>query len=113
MVWAAGLGVRTLFLLPTGASACLGKNGRYRRLPLRITRRNYVNRLGTWNVSGMKDTTKREEVVDIFREGKFELLALTETKLEGKGEVSWSEVNVINAGVQEMKELGKGWPSSC
>ena len=31
---------------------------------------------------------KREVVVDIFKEGKFELLALTETKLKGKGEVS-------------------------
>ena len=27
---------------------------------------------------------KREEGVDVFREGKFELLALTETKLKGK-----------------------------
>ena len=31
------------------------------------------------------------------------MLALTETKLKGKGEVSWSGVNVIIAGVQEME----------
>ena len=48
----------------------------------------------------INDTTEREEVVDIFKKGKFELLALTETKLKGKGEVSWSGVNVIFAGVQ-------------
>ena len=29
-----------------------------------------------------------EEVVDVFRKGKFELLALTDTKLRGNGEVS-------------------------
>ena len=41
--------------------------------------------------------------MDIFKEGKIELLALTETKLKGNGEVSWSGVNVIFAGVQEME----------
>ena len=57
---------------------------------------------------------KREEVVDVFKEGKFELLDLTETKLKRKGEVSWCGVNGIIAGVQEMgKELGKKWPSCC
>ena len=52
-----------------------------------------------------------EEVVDIFKEGKFESLALTETKLKGKGEVSWSGVDVIFAVFRRWKELGKGWPS--
>ena len=42
---------------------------------------------------------------------KFELVALTEMKLKGKGDVSWCEVNVIIASVQRWKELGKGWPS--
>ena len=46
---------------------------------------------------------KRDEVVDVFREGKFELFALTETKLKGKREVSRSGVKVIFAGVQEME----------
>ena len=40
-------------------------------------------------------------MVDIYKE-KFELLALTETKLKGNGEVSWCGVNDIIAGVQEM-----------
>ena len=38
---------------------------------------------------------KREEVVDVFRKGKFELLAWTETKLKGNEEVSWCGVNGI------------------
>ena len=44
-----------------------------------------------------------------FQKKKFELIALMETKLKGNGEVSWCVVNDIIAGVQEMKELGKGW----
>ena len=45
---------------------------------------------------------KREEVVNVFREGKYKLLALMETKLKGNEEVSWCEVNVIIASVQEL-----------
>ena len=56
---------------------------------------------------GVNDTTRREEVIDIKKE-KFELLALTETKLKGKGEVSWSRVNVIFAAVQEMERAREG-----
>ena len=51
---------------------------------------------------------KREEGVDVFREGKFELLALTETKLKGKGEVSWSGVNGIISGAHEMERAWEG-----
>ena len=40
------------------------------------------------------DMTKRKQV-------KFDLLALTETKLIGEGEVSWVGVNGIISGVQE------------
>ena len=40
--------------------------------------------------------------MDVFREGKFELLALTEMKLKWIGKVSWSGVNGTIAGVQEM-----------
>ena len=71
--------------------------------PACITQRNYVNHLGKWNVRGINWTGKREAVVDVFREGKFELLALMNTKLKGNGEVSWCGVNGIIAGVQEME----------
>ena len=44
--------------------------------------------------------------MDIFKKVKFELLALT--KFEGKGEVSWSGVNVIFAVVHEMERAREG-----
>ena len=46
--------------------------------------------------------------MDVFRKGKFELLALTETKLKGNGEVSWCGVNGIIAGIQEMERAREG-----
>ena len=46
--------------------------------------------------------------MDIFREGKFELLALTETKLKGDGEISWCAANGIIDGVQEMERNREG-----
>ena len=36
--------------------------------------------------------------MDIFKEGKFELLVLTETKLKGNGEISWCGVHGIITG---------------
>ena len=96
-----------LFLLPTSASASLIRSGRYRRLPPCITQRNYVNRLDTRNVREINGTVKREEVVDIFREKKVELLALTEKELKGNGEVSWCGVGIIT-GVQEMERAREG-----
>ena len=64
--------------------------------------RNFVSQLGTWNVRGINGTAKREEVVDVFGNGKFELLALTKTKLKGNEEESWCGV----FGVQEMERCG-------
>ena len=59
-----------------------------------------MNSLDTKNVRGINGTAKREEVMDVFREGKLKLLSLTETKLKGDGEVSWCGVNSIIANVQ-------------
>ena len=67
-----------------------------------------LNHVGTWNVKRITVTVKRDEAVDVFREGKFELLALMETKLKGNGEVSGCGVSGIIAGVQEIEELWKG-----
>ena len=41
-----------------------------------------VNRMSTGNVRGVNGTANREEVVDVFRKGIFEFLALIETKLK-------------------------------
>ena len=59
--------------------------------------------MGAWNVRGINGIEKSEDVVDVFRKGKFEFLALTKTKLKGNGEVSWCVVNCIIASVQEME----------
>ena len=45
--------------------------------------------MDTWNVRRISGTAKEEEVFDVFGKGKFELLALMETKLKRNGEVSW------------------------
>ena len=46
--------------------------------------------------------------MDVFKEGKFELLTLTEMIMKGNGEVSWCGVNGIIAGVQEMERAREG-----
>ena len=46
--------------------------------------------------------------MDIFKKRKFDLLALTKTKLKGKEKVSWSGVNVLIAGLQEMERAREG-----
>ena len=46
--------------------------------------------------------------MDDFREGKFKLFVLMETKLKGNGEVSWYGVNGIIAGVEEMGRPREG-----
>ena len=51
---------------------------------------------------------KREEEVDVFRKGKFELLALTETKLKENEEGSGCEINDITARVQGIEKARKG-----
>ena len=43
-----------------------------------------------------------------FRKGKFELLALMETKLKRNVELSWCRINGIIAGVQEMERAREG-----
>ena len=42
------------------------------------------------------------------KKGKFELLALTEMKLKGEGEVSLSEINGVIYGAQEMERAMEG-----
>ena len=113
MVWGAGLGSHNLFPLRKSTSASLGRSGRGRRLLPCITRRNCGNRLGTWNIRGINGIAKREEVVDVFREKKFVMLALTKTELKGKREVSWCGVNAIIAGAQEMERDREAMATMC
>ena len=61
-----------------------------------------------WNVKGINGIPNREELIDVFRKGKFKLLALTETKLKENGEVSWCGVNGVIASVHEIEKARKG-----
>ena len=54
------------------------------------------------------ENIKREKVGGVIREGNFELLSLTETKLKRNGKVSCFGVNGIFAGVQEMERAREG-----
>ena len=47
-------------------------------------------------------------MVDVFKEEKLELLALTETKLKGKRELSWCGGNGIITGIKKMKRAREG-----
>ena len=51
---------------------------------------------------------KREGVVDTFREGKFEWLALTETKLKEDGRMSWCGKDGIIVSVQKIERAREG-----
>ena len=53
-----------------------------------------------WYVNGINGIAKREEVVDVSRKGKFEMVALSETKLKGNREMSWCGVKGIIVGIQ-------------
>ena len=52
-------------------------------------------------------------MADAFRKGKFELIALTETKLKGNREVSWCGVNGIIDSVQEIEKPREGMTVLC
>ena len=97
----AGLGGHTFLLTLRTYYLVWVRGGRCHRLPC-------ITRLGTWNVRGINGAAKREEVADVFREGNFELLALTEMKLKGKGEISLCGVNGIVVGVNEMEKAREG-----
>ena len=46
--------------------------------------------------------------MDVFKEGKFELLALMKMKLKGNGEVPWCVVYGIIASVQKRERVREG-----
>ena len=64
--------------------------------------------LSRHNVRGVNGTIKKKDVVNVFRKGKFKLLALNETKLKGDGKVSWYGVNGIISCIQEMERAREG-----
>ena len=61
-------------------------------------------------MKGINLTTKREKVVDIFKNGKLELLASTETKLKGREKYHGLELMSSLPVFWRWKDLGKGRP---
>src|SRR5678816_3426857 len=102
-----GLAAHQLFSFARNANAWL-REGRDRRKRRSIFRRKCMNRMDTWNVRGINVEEKRREVMDVFGKGKFDLLALTETKMEGKGEIKWCGVKCVRAGVEENERGREG-----
>ena len=102
-----GLAAYYHLFLARNANAGLGE-GRDRRKRPSNFRRNCMNRMGTWNVRGINVEEKRREVMDVFRKGKFDLLAVTETKMKGKGEIKWCDVKCVRAGVEENERGREG-----
>src|SRR5678816_1312064 len=98
-----GLAAHQLFSFARNANAWL-REGRDRRKRRSIFRRKCMNRMDTWNVRGI-NVEKRRKVMDVFRKGKFDLLAVTETKMEGNGENEWCGVKCVCVGV-ERNERG-------
>ena len=70
---------------------------------------NKVVRVGCLNVRGVNDEGKREEIGVLFEERGLDILALSETKLKGKGEVMFGKFKVVVSGVNERSRAREGW----
>ena len=51
-----------------------------------------------WNVRGVNEGWKRSSVIQVMRERKYDVLALSETKLKGNGIIKWDGVKGVKAG---------------
>src|SRR6201990_2155529 len=67
-----------------------------------------ILKVGTLNVRGVNKEEKTEEVGIVMKEKGFDVLALTETKLKGKGEMSFGMYKGIYAGVNERVRAREG-----
>ena len=65
-------------------------------------------RCGSMNVRGCGVNGKMEEIGRMFNDRKLDVLALSETKLKGKGEVMFGEVNGRMSGVRERERAREG-----
>ena len=64
--------------------------------------------VGTLNVRGCGVNEKKCMIVDMFKERKMDVLALSETKVKGKGECEWEGERVIVSGVDERCRAREG-----
>ena len=64
--------------------------------------------MGCLNVRGCGKNEKKCQIVDMFKERKLDVLALSETKVKGKGEHTWEGQRVIVSGVDERCRAREG-----
>ena len=67
-------------------------------------------KIGVWNVRGVNEGWKRSSVIQVMRERKYDVLALSETKLKGNGMIEWDGMKGVKAGLEKKGERGKAWP---
>src|ERR1700755_3177614 len=67
-----------------------------------------VLKVGTLNVRGVNKEEKREEVGVVMEERKLDILALTETKLKGEGDLAFGKYKGMYAGVNERVRAREG-----
>ena len=63
---------------------------------------------GVLNVCGCGQSEKKCIIVDIFKERKYDVFALCETKVKGQGVQDWDEQRVIVSGVSERCRAREG-----
>ena len=60
------------------------------------------------NVRGCGQSEKKSMIVDIFKERKYDVFALCETKVKGQGVQDWDEQRVLVSGVSERCRAREG-----
>ena len=72
------------------------------------TRWNECMHVGVWNVGGLCNTDKRNEVVKIFKESRMGLLGLCEINLKGNEKFLWNDVHGVRAGMKGRERAKEG-----
>src|ERR1700755_1264346 len=67
-----------------------------------------VLKVGTLNVRGVNKEEKREEVGVVMDQRRLDILALTETKLKGEGDLAFGKYKGMYAGVNERVRAREG-----
>ena len=89
--------------LDTGVKCIFGGVG-FAALPPVVLAKNMKDRIisgGALNVRGCGMDEKKCMIVDLFKERKLDILALSETKVKGQGVQEWEGERVIVSGVAE------------
>ena len=69
---------------------------------------NGVFKVGCLNVRGVNREGKKEEVGEMFKSRSLDLLAVSETKLKGEGEVMFGGYKGVISGVSEKVRAREG-----